>query len=101
MAEALILEFEGIGRERYEAVNAALGIDAATGEGDWPAGLKFHAGGETDDGGLVVIEVWESREAQAAFMESRLGRALQEGGVTAPPARTVWAGLLAVRDLSG
>lgn len=100
MAEAVVLEFEGIGRETYEAVNARLGIDAATGEGDWPSGLTFHAGVETDDG-LIVFEVWESRAAQAAFMESRLGQALQEGGVTGPPARVRWAGVLAVRNLRG
>jgi hypothetical protein len=100
MAEALVLEFEGIGREQYEAVNERLGIDSATGAGDWPAGLQFHAGAETDDG-MVVIEIWESREAQAAFMESRLGRALQEGGVAAPPARVLWANVLAAHHLAG
>lgn len=41
-------------------------------------------------GGSVVFEVWESREAQERFMAERLGRALQEGGVTAPPARVQW-----------
>jgi hypothetical protein len=32
----------------------------------------------------------ESREAQAAFMENRLGAALQAGGVTGPPSRMEW-----------
>jgi hypothetical protein len=27
MADALILEFDGVGREQYEAVNDRLGID--------------------------------------------------------------------------
>ncbi len=99
MAEGLVLEFAGIGRETYDAVNARLGIDAVAGTGDWPPGLLFHSGGETDDG-IVVVEVWESREAQAAFMESRLGRALQESGVTGPPSRVLWASLFAVQNLS-
>jgi hypothetical protein len=94
MAEGLILEFAGIGRAEYEAVNAALGIDMATGEGDWPAGLLYHAGA-TKDGGFVVFEIWESREAQEAFMHGRLGAALQQGGITGPPSRAEWLGLVA------
>jgi hypothetical protein len=41
MAEGLILEFDGVGRAQYEAVNARLGIDIESGQGDWPAGLVF------------------------------------------------------------
>ena len=62
MAAGLLLEFDGVGREQYEAVNERLGIDPATGQGDWPAGLLFHAGG-AKPGGWVVMEVWESQEA--------------------------------------
>jgi len=100
MASGLILEFDGVGREQYDAVNAALGIDAATGQGDWPAGLVYHAGG-AKPGGWVVFEVWESQEAQAAFMNGRLGRALQDGGVTGPPTRIEWLDLAAHRTLPG
>ena len=35
-------------------------------------------------GGWVVIEVWESRDAQGQFMNDRLGEALQKGGITDP-----------------
>ena len=35
MADALILEFEGIGRAEYDAVNDLLGIDMGSGEGNW------------------------------------------------------------------
>ena len=99
MPEGLILEFEGVGRAQYEAVNARLGIDAATGEGDWPDGLIFHAGG-AKAGGWVVFEVWESREAQARFMSERLGQAIQEGGISGPPARIEWLELVAHRSFS-
>ncbi len=95
MAEGLMLEFEDVGREQYLAVNAALGIDPATGQGEWPAGLTFHAGGAIA-GGWLVFEVWESRDAQGRFMEGRLGRALQEGGITAPPSRVEWVELAGV-----
>ena len=57
----------------------------------------FHAGGEKP-GGLVVFEVWESQAAQAAFMNDRLGRALQEGGVSGPPSRVEWIELAAYRS---
>jgi hypothetical protein len=94
MAEGLILEFDGVGREQYEAVNARLGIDQHTGHGDWPAGLQFHAGG-AKPGGWVVFEIWESRAAQQQFMSQRLGRALHAGGVTSPPTRAEWLELAA------
>lgn len=41
------------------------------------------------------MEVWESREDQERFMQDRLGRALQEGGVSGPPSRVEWLGLAA------
>lgn len=89
MAMGLILEFEGIGREQYEAVNRKLGIDAANPSGNWPSGLLFHAGG-AKAGGWVVFEVWESKADQGRFMEARLAQALRDGGVSAPPARVEW-----------
>jgi hypothetical protein len=97
MAEGLILEFDGVGREEYEAVNQRLGVDMSSGEGDWPAGLSFHAGG-AKPGGWVVFEVWDSRQAQEQFMSERLGRALQEGGISGPPARVEWVELAAHRS---
>ncbi len=94
MAAGVVLEFQGVDASQYEAVNKKLGIDMKTGKGDWPAGMLSHAGGLTDDGGLVVMEVWESQEAQGKFMESRLGAALQEVGVPAP-SRVTWVDLIA------
>ena len=83
MAVGLILRFPGETRTVYDAVNARLDIDMVAGT-NFPDGLLSHAAGEAD-GALYVIEVWESREAQGRFMETRLGRALQEGGVKATP----------------
>jgi hypothetical protein len=94
MAEGLILEFTGVGKEQYDAVNEKLGIDPTTGQGDWPAGLESHAAGTADDGSFVVAEVWSSREAQADFMQTRLGDALAAGGVTSEP-KVTWVSLLA------
>lgn len=93
MSDALILEFNGGTADQYNAVNAILGIDPATGEGDWPAGLLSHTGGTTAGGDLVVIEVWDSQASQGAFMESRLGPALGQAGVPAP-SRVEWLSVL-------
>jgi hypothetical protein len=97
MADALILEFEGYGLGEYERVNEKLGIDMATGEGEWPQGLLLHSGA-AKDGGFVVFEIWESQGDQQSFMEERLGRALQEGGIEGPPARAEWLDLAAAHN---
>lgn len=97
MADVLILEFDGFGAEDYERVNGILGIDMETGEGDWPEGLQMHSAA-TKDGGLVIYEIWASQADQERFMESRLGRALEEGGVEGPPSRMEWLGHLNHHD---
>ena len=94
MAEVLILEFAGLNDADYAAVNGNLGIDAETGQGDWPPGLLSHAAGRSDEGSFVVTEVWSSQAAQAAFLESRLGPALGAAGVTAVPTMR-WVPLVA------
>ena len=94
MAELLVLEFDGVDEADYAKVNAQLGLDPETGAGEWPAGLFTHLTGLVEGGRAYVIEVWESQEAQAEFMQSRLGPAMAAGGVTATPTVT-WARLLA------
>jgi hypothetical protein len=90
MAELLILDFEGLDEADYVKVNSELGLDPGTGAGDWPAGLITHVAGVSDAGHGYVIEVWESQQAQADFMTSRLGAAMAEGGVSAVP-QVTWA----------
>jgi len=89
MAEILVLEFNGIGRTQYDAVNEELGVDPTTMEGDWPKGIVTHVGGADDDGNFIVVELWESTAAQEQFMADRLGPALGKVGVPAP-ARVQW-----------
>jgi hypothetical protein len=93
MADVLVLEFTGGTAEQYRQVNEALGLDQQTGEGDWPAGLLHHAGAATAGGDLMVVEIWDSQAAQAAFMADRLGPALGQVGVPAP-SRAEWLTLL-------
>jgi hypothetical protein len=82
MSYGLVLVFEGVSEKDYWAVNEKLGIDR-DGNGNWPAGMKFHTGGPTATG-WVVIEQWDTKASQEAFMASRLGPALGAVGVPAP-----------------
>ncbi len=91
MSEVIILEFAEGTADQYYAVNKVLGVNLETGEGDWPAGLHSHTAG-FGGAGLVVVEVWESREVQASFMQARLGPALHEANVP-PPTRAEWFSL--------
>jgi hypothetical protein len=84
MAYGIVLEFAGIGQKEYDSVNEKLGLDMAAGKGDFPKGLKSHAGGTTADGGLFVYEVWDSKADYEAWMGGRLGAALGALGVPAP-----------------
>ena len=101
MASALILEFEGVTMKEYDAVNAALGLDPATGEGDWPDGLVSHSAGLNEDGHLVVMEVWDTPEHQARFMKERLGEALGKGGISGPPSGVTWIELVTQHSPEG
>jgi hypothetical protein len=97
MAVGLILEFSGIGKAEYDAVDNVLGLDMYNKTGDFPDGLITHAAGTSDRGTFIVTEVWESQAHQEKFMQSRLGSALHEGGVTGPPTIT-WIELLAHQE---
>jgi hypothetical protein len=88
MAEALIEEFEGVTIDDYHKANRALGLDPATGAGDWPAGLLSHTAAMADNT-AIVIEVWDSQASHATFMAERLGPALAQVGLPAP-SRVAW-----------
>jgi hypothetical protein len=89
MPDAIIWEFDGVGRRDYDAVNEQLGIDYATANPAWPAGLLQHISAEKP-GGLVVFEVWESKDVQERWLADHLTPALQAAGVTTPPTRVEW-----------
>lgn len=101
MAAELILEFDGVTAVEYHAVNQELGIDPASGEGDWPEGMLSHSAGLNESGVLVVTEVWNSVEDQEEFMHGRLGDALVKGGISNPPSSVTWIELIAHHNLEG
>ena len=99
VAAESILEFEGVTAKEYDAVNNELGLDPHSGKGDWPAGLVAHSAGLNNAGNLVVTEVWDTPEHQAAFMGERLGAALAKAGITGGPSSITWIELLSHRHL--
>lgn len=91
MAEVIVIEID-CDPALYPKVNQALGLDPATGSGDWPKGLVSHVGCG-DDGKVVVVEVWESRADQESWMAAKLGPALGQVGVPKPK-RMEWLSML-------
>jgi hypothetical protein len=94
MPYGLILEFPpSVGEAEYDAVNEQLAVDPRTAAGAFPAGLLTHTAGKSDQG-WVVSEIWETKEAQAAFMDSALGAAFAATHMP-PPVRITWFELVA------
>jgi hypothetical protein len=89
MPDLLVLEFSTPQAvELYQKVSGILKVDPSTGSGEWPPPLLHHVAGASGDK-LVVVEVWESKEAQEQFMQKDLGPALQEANVPRPT-RVEW-----------
>ena len=78
MAIGVIFEVPGATQQQYDGVNARLGQNLSP-------GLLLHAAGPVD-GGWVIVEVWESEEAQRLFQQ-QFGQVLQEEGFPRPTAR--------------
>jgi hypothetical protein len=80
MAVAVVMEFEGATLEDYDRVIDTMGYERR-GAGD-PGGL-FHWVTQTD-AGLLITDVWESKEIFDSFAAEKLGPTTAELGI-APP----------------
>ena len=78
MAVAFLIEIPGFTPEQSAAVLQELGLDKNP-----AAGQVFHLEGPME-GGMRIVDVWESPEAFQAFAHDRLGPAFQKAGVTMP-----------------
>jgi hypothetical protein len=79
VATGMLLDWDGVGQEQYDAIHGSLGLD------DKPAdGLLLHTAGPKP-GGWRVFDVWESKEAFDRFVQDRLMPAAQEAGVADRP----------------
>jgi len=83
MAIAMLLEFEGGTLEQYDAILRDLELGGRSYKG----GI-FHVAGLAD-GGVRIVDVWESQEAFDAFMGDKLGAALQKHNIQ-PPKVSAW-----------
>ena|SRR5208337_2847746 len=89
MAEVLVIEFTAPNAvEIYNNVNHHLGWDGAPTPEQWPAGMLSHVSGELGDK-LIVVEVWQSKADQEAFLHAQLGPAFEALNIP-QPARMEW-----------
>jgi len=81
MKVAVQMDFEGATLDQYDAVLAKMGLKPG---GPGPAGAISHWAAKTD-GGLRVIDVWETRELFERFAQEQIGPFTQEVGFSGPP----------------
>jgi hypothetical protein len=62
-------------RQLYERIGPILDLDDEP-----PPGLLFHSASESHDG-VIVVDLWESREAADDFAANRLMPAMASSGV--------------------
>ena len=79
MAVLMMMDAPGATTEQYDKTNEILGI---RGDEDAPDGLIQHVAA-SDGNGVVIVDVWESPEKFAQFME-RVGPATEQSGLAAP-----------------
>lgn len=66
MAVAMNMVWKGVTAEQYDELRRAVNW-----ENDTPEGGRLHVAWMEDDG-LHIFDIWESPEANQAFVESRL-----------------------------
>ncbi len=79
MASVMQMRWDGVTEEQYDQLRPL-----AQWENDHPEGAIFHVAYFTD-GGIKVVDVWESPQQFDRFMETRLGPAIAQVGVAGQP----------------
>jgi len=77
MTVAMFLELPGATTEQYDKLNEAMGT---TRPEDEPEGLVHHVCASTGDG-LLIADVWRSREELDDFLANKLGPAAASLGL--------------------
>ena len=88
MAIGLVMTFDGVSVDHYEAAMAKDGLDLRSPKNtnatdDWPDGIVSHYAGPTPTG-WCVIDIWDSQDAFDKFFANRLGPTLQRTGIPEP-----------------
>ena len=81
MAVAIQMDFQDATLEQYDGILARMGLARG---GRAPAGAISHFVAATD-GGMRVVDVWESREVFERFAEEKIGPYSAEVGITTEP----------------
>jgi quinol monooxygenase YgiN len=82
MTVGLIIEFPGVGPDKYDALLKEVHLDAP--DAKWPDGLVSHCAGFGEGVGYVV-DVWENQEAFDTFLTNELQGAIERvGGIPKP-----------------
>ena len=71
-----IYDVQGGTIQQYDEVSEMLGTER-------PDGARVHIAGKTN-GGFHVIEVWDSQAHIDRYMESGLGKAMEEANIPEP-----------------
>jgi len=83
MAIGMIMQFDNIGTDKYDAVMKEIGLKLNSND-NWPDGAISHVVGKSPTG-MVVVDVWESEEKFGKFFESKLAPGMAKvGGMPEP-----------------
>ena len=86
MAVAVEMSFRGATMEQYDQILHKMGL---TPKGGTPPGALFHWVAE-GDGGMRVVDVWESQEQFDQFAQEKIGPYSAEVGITEQPEMRVY-----------
>jgi hypothetical protein len=81
MAVAVIMEFNGATLDQYDQVIEKMGL---TPGGPGPAGALSHWATATENG-LLVTDLWASRELYDTFAREQIGPLSAEAGISESP----------------
>jgi hypothetical protein len=85
MAVAVILEYENVSPDQYDAVIADMGMT-----GQRQPHQILHVAGSMPNGGWRVVDIWESREAFEAFVCSQVVPTAAKYEITEDPKIDIW-----------
>jgi len=86
MTIAVRMEFDGATLAQYDEVIGKMGLSP---EGPGPAGSISHWAAAADNG-IVVTDVWQSREQYEKFANEQIGPLSKEAGIAGPPKVTFY-----------
>jgi hypothetical protein len=86
MTVAIVMDFKGATLDQYDKVAELMHV---TPGGPGPAGSMFHWVAATADG-IVVTDVWKTREEFEKFAQEQIGPFTKEAGFAGPPELTFY-----------